>query len=365
MREEGLVRECLARFDLDLSGLEVFTEAATGSFVWTPLIALLAGARRVVAIAKDSRYGSKLEAHQAVRQLSECLKCADRLEVVFDYDTIGSADIVTNVGAVRPIDAAVVRRLKRTAVIPLMWETWEWRPAELDLRACYEAGILVLGTNEHHPALATLRYVGLLAVKLVFEAGLEILGSTIVVVGDKEFGGAIVSELRRLGATVYLVGSRKVLADQFPDLWVGESLGEATVTDALRRADGLVFAEHVSTEVLLGAEAGFSVSDLGAVNPGIRVVHISGRVDAQALRQRARVLVPARIAETPRSMSVTTAYLGPLPVIELHTAGLKVGQEMAHARQAGFDIAAAKQRALANSLCQDFPSAVLSQMGGP
>jgi len=51
-----LVRDVVARMRLDLSGLIVLTEAASGPYLGVPLLAAAAGARRVHAVAADSRW---------------------------------------------------------------------------------------------------------------------------------------------------------------------------------------------------------------------------------------------------------------------------------------------------------------------
>ena len=35
-----------------------------------------------------------------------------------------------------------------TKVICLMWETWEFRPQEIDIKSCLNNNVLVIGTNE-------------------------------------------------------------------------------------------------------------------------------------------------------------------------------------------------------------------------
>ena len=70
---------------------------------------------------------------------------------------VAQADIITNSGHVRPIDAEMIGWMKPTAVIPLMYEAWEFRDADLDLAACQRRGIVVAGTNERHPAISTCR----------------------------------------------------------------------------------------------------------------------------------------------------------------------------------------------------------------
>ena len=45
-------------FRLDLTQLVVYTEAASGTYLHTPILAACAGAERVYALARDSSYGS-------------------------------------------------------------------------------------------------------------------------------------------------------------------------------------------------------------------------------------------------------------------------------------------------------------------
>ena len=54
-------------------------------------------------------------------------------------------------------------------------------------------------------------------------------------------------------------------------------------------------------------------------------------------------------------MSVTAGFLGPKPVIDLHTAGLRVGAALSRARRSGLDAAAAEASVLASlSLAHGF-----------
>src|SRR5256885_16892305 len=58
MRLARLVDEAVARLRLDLRDAVVLTEAATGSYAVTPVIAARAGAARVYAMGRDTRFGS-------------------------------------------------------------------------------------------------------------------------------------------------------------------------------------------------------------------------------------------------------------------------------------------------------------------
>ena len=49
-RIEKLIGDAIDTYNLDLSGLTVFTEAASGNYVVTPLIAALAGSDRFLQL---------------------------------------------------------------------------------------------------------------------------------------------------------------------------------------------------------------------------------------------------------------------------------------------------------------------------
>ena len=60
-RVERLMWSAISDLELNLKDITVMTEAASGSFAVTPLIAALSGSPHVVAIAKDSPYGPALD----------------------------------------------------------------------------------------------------------------------------------------------------------------------------------------------------------------------------------------------------------------------------------------------------------------
>ena len=59
LRAKRLMEEAIEKFHLNLTGFSVLTEAASGNYVFTPLICALAGAKEVIAFTKDSVYASK------------------------------------------------------------------------------------------------------------------------------------------------------------------------------------------------------------------------------------------------------------------------------------------------------------------
>src|SRR5262245_42376373 len=174
---------------LDLRGLHVLTEAATGAYVVTPVLAAVAGAR-VTALTKESPYGTVRQVRDETEALARELGVAERITIVtaLSPNVIASADIVTNSGHLRPLDAAFIQHLKRGAVIPLMYENWEFRAADVDLAACQKRCVLVGGTNEKHAELRVFDYLGMLAVRGLLDCEVPVALSRILLVCDNPFG---------------------------------------------------------------------------------------------------------------------------------------------------------------------------------
>lgn len=336
IRAQQLVRQAIKTFSLDLHGLVVLTEAASGLYALTPLIAACAGADRVLALTRDSRFGSATAMRDMTMALARRWAIADRVKVLLsrDDEQISTADIVTNLGFVRPLDMALLTRLKPTVAIPLMWETWEFRPADLDLEACRRLGIPVLGTNEHVPELQTIGYIGHLSLKLLFDLDIEIFRSRIVVIGSGEFASVAVTALEGAGAFVV----------QLVPTSVGR-LEYAEAREVLRDLDAVVIVEHHSRTQLIGQGSSVTATNLAEWSPGVVVAHICGAVDREDLRESRIQHAPAEIASAGH-MSVATDYVGPRPLIELHTAGLRVGEALARARLHGLTAREAEDEVL-------------------
>lgn len=317
-----LAREAIAALELDLRGLVVLTEAATGAYALTAGIAALAGADRVLTLSGDSAYGSAVAARAATDAAAAAL-CGPSGPQALEHlsgredPRVGDADIVTNLGFVRPVDAALTARLKPTAAVPLMWETWEFRPEDLDLAACRAAGLPVLGTDEAHPCVGTVRYIGLLALRLLLDLEVEVLRSRVCVIGFHDFGDAIEAALSAAGATV----SRPAASTD-------------AILAAVAGADAVVLAEHRRRDTLLAHGGLVDPAALVAAAPGLAVAHVCGGADRDALVAAGVRCAPERFAPI-SYMSVRTDALGPRPLIDLHTAGLAVGAALARARRAG------------------------------
>ena len=122
----------------------------------------------------------------------------------------------------------------------------------------------------------------------------------------------------------------------------------------LEDSDALVVADSTNKDVSVGAEdAQISAKELVELSRKISVIQFAGDVDINELDKYNIPYFPQRRIGKFR-MGMTLAELGPKPVIDLHCAGLKVGEVMAKARSRGKNVDEAKMIALKYSPAQDF-----------
>ena len=250
---------------LDLSGLTVLTEAATREYAVTPAIAAAAGAR-VYAFATDK------DAEVTVNTFADMCGVRERVEVITEKRrmVVEQADIITNLGGLRPLDKAMIQMMKPGALILCMHESWEARDEDVDIKACEAAHIPVVYADEGE----LFNYCGALCVKLLLEAGIEIYRSRIVVVGGIcKFGDIAATFLEAMGAEVVMpMGTN----------WLAET----------KDCDAVVMA---------------NLQDVMATGDGLSVPII-------------------RLVEGGH-MPQTLAHLGVKPVVEIHTLGFRAAAE--------------------------------------
>ena len=355
-RAKKLVKKFIADLKLDLSGLIVLTEAASGNYIFTPLIAAVANAEKVIAVTKDSKYGKAKNVVQNTLLFAKYLDVDGKIQIfdVLEPTMIEKADIVTNLGFLRPIDKDFISHLKSTAVIPLMYETWEFREQDLELHECWKKGIPVLGTNEEHEALRIFDYVGHLCLKKLYEAEVEVFRSKIVLVGDNRFGKNIVKTLSAVGAEVLCVtkAEEKEIIE-LGGIRIGCSLKESSAQDKMRNCDAIVINTYPNLDVAIGENGDISAKRLRELAPRTAIIQLNGQLDRKSLDKYGLAYLPK---EEPKvgHMGWTLADLGPEPLIALHSGGLKVGELLARARLKGLDRIEAEREALKHGICQNF-----------
>jgi hypothetical protein len=308
IRWARLLGEATEHLALDLTGATVLTEAGTGVFAASPVLAAAAGASAVFAVVRDSPYGTAEQAIATAHEFGTTAGVDMRKIKFLPRDHIGSGiDIIANVGNVRPIDASMLQRLSPVGVISYMCEAWEYRPGDLDLAACEAAGIPVAGVWEDYGDLGVFRSCGELALKMCFAAGLEVAGNRIGVVSQDRFGEVIAEALEAARARVLFPFDIEDLLDG-----VGPAL------------DGVVIAEYATMDhVVRSGDPRLRV--LATSRPDLVVVQFAGAIPADELGALGLRVFPRANLQSMR-MAYPLSCLGPRPALYLNVAGMKVGE---------------------------------------
>jgi len=337
----ALMQAAIVRCKLDLTGAVVLTEAGSNAYVVTPVLAALAGATRVYAVVRSTRFGSACAVREQAQQLAVMAGVGDVIRYVSrkTQEIIGQADIVTNSGHVRPIDAQTIGWMKPQAVVPLMYESWELRMGDIDLSSARRRAIAVAGTNERQVAVGVFDFLGVMAVKGLLDAGIAVQGTRILLLCDNAFRAYIRAGLVGCGAVV----------DCRRDLEKADRCG-------CRAYDAIVLALHPGRGKTLEQTDARTVATTW---PGAVVLHFWGNMDRRAFQVAG---VPVWPLHEPRQghMGVLPSEVGPESIVRLQSGGLKVGEILWRARHSGHSvaeaIACAVQTGFGQRVCLPFRS---------
>ena len=307
-----IIKQTIKILDLNLKSYVVLTEVGSNNYIYTPIISLLAGAKKVYAWTRDSSYGNGEEIAASCLKIAKTLGLDDRLEFSVnnkDFEHVKQADIITNSGFIRPINQALLKYAKPNIAVPLMFEAWETRGQDLDIEACTRNKVRVAGTWENHPKINVFNYVKELTLKMLFEAGYEISGNKFIIWSSDYFGEKAEEVLKHNNAEEVIVTTNYNI-----------------LLSNIKNVDAVLLFDYHETRDYFSPNGIFNLNELTKVNNHFGIVHLYGNVDVNYLREKNIQVYPDKNGKA-LNMTFTLAHVGLLPVIRLLTAGFKVGQE--------------------------------------
>ena len=318
------IHAVLVELKLDLSGKIVLTEAATGAYSVTPLIAACAGAK-VYAYTKDTKYGSVEDVIKQTSILAEKLGVKDRIEIIRELtsDIIGSADIITNSGHLRPIKENVLKFTKSNVVIPYMYEDWEFREEDLDIFFCGKKGVKVIFTNERHPKIGVFDYLGELAIRQIQNAGKSLTNNKFIVIANNDFGPYIANTLSKVAENVGVFDELE-RKNEYNDkvVWLGE-FSDVHIPDEYLDAEAVIFTAYPFVKKWFSGTDNLRIDELSRLkNPF--VLRFAGDIDTEEFDHHKISYFPDFVSSG--HMGILLSELGYDSIIRLQAGGLKVAE---------------------------------------
>ena len=353
---QKIIQNSIKKVNLDLSGLTILTEAATGHWIYTPFIAAFANASSIICKTRDSKYGTSKDIITNFLNISQFLGFQNKITVIdnLDSDLIQKADIVTNSGLVRPIEKNFINAMKKSGVISLMWEPWEFRESDIDLTACWKNGISILGVNETNDLLNCMDCAGDLIKRILEINNLSIKNKNVILVAENKSASYIIDTLQSSDVASLVCVSKifgKELQKKGVDV-ISSDLNDPLVEPFLKKCDIIIIDSIPIKSKVIGG-TGLKISKLKEISPKVKIIVYFGSVDYLELKNNGIECYPEQNPGD-EHMGWTADLLGSKIIIELNTLGLKVGEILARFRSEGLSARDAEIEALKSPLCLDF-----------
>lgn len=301
-----IIRSQVISLDLNLADLTVVSGAAAGYDAVVATAAALAGAKRVIALMRESkRHPSAEEAVGAMLALARRADVADRIEVLNRIDSRGWADVdlLASCRQVGPISRGIVELLSPGSVVCLMGETWELQPGTVDIEACEKMGIKVAALDLGHPAIMLLPEYARLCNMLLDDAGIDPRGTTIALMCDTRAAPFIEQALRERGASVSVFPHPLFLEQH---AW-----------------DAVIVAMQPSQKPPMDIR---SMGRIAETAPDAILVQFSGDIDRSAVSYFGLDIWPKQRPGRGQ-LGLPLSALGPHPIVRKLVGGLKAGEE--------------------------------------
>ena len=305
----------------------LLTEAASGAYACTPVLAALAGAE-VHAFARDSKYGSARECISEVQALAEQCGVSGRIHFHTEKNEMPweIATIITNSGTLRPLDSTILERISSSCRIPLMFEAWEFRSQDLDLDFCKAKGIRVAGTNERHPQVDVFGYLGDLVVRLIQDAKQTPYRNKFIVVSNNDFTSYLCKPLVNMSAAVgvYCPQEYKSEIENLGATYLGD-WNENQIPNDWKSASAVIYTGSPFSENLWGTFPLLNFNIWKTLSSPL-LLRFAGDVREADLFQHEIEFYPSNVLAG--HMGILPSAIGWDPIIRLQAGSLKVAELM-------------------------------------
>ncbi len=325
---DKLVRQ-VRDLELDLKGKTVLTEAASGAYIVTPILAAIAGAK-VFAYSKTTRYGKVEDIFSNTRALADSFKefpLDIHLIDELNPKIIAQADIITNSGHLRPLTESLLIHAKDDVVIPLMYEAWEWRDADMDIQYIRKRGIKIGATNERHPQVDVFNYLGDMALKQIFDAGICPYKNKFILLCNNDFGPFIAKVLASVcdGLAVIDIDEHRNMYNEDQIDWIG-GFPEINIPENYKNAEAVIFTAYPFDNDWIGENTPVSIDQIQSQLSDPFILRYAGDLNEEYLQNKGVRYFPQHVHSG--HMGILPSAIGYDPIIRLQSGGLKTAEAL-------------------------------------
>jgi hypothetical protein len=242
-------------------------------------------------------------------------------------NVIKQADIITNSGHLRPLNKEMLSNARDNTVIPLMYESWEWRNSDMDIHYIRERGFKVGATNERHPSIDVFNYLGDMALKQIFDAGITVYKNKFILLCNNDFGPFIAKVLSRIcdGLAVIDKDEHKDRYELDKIKWIG-GFPIVNIPAEFRNAEAVIFTAYPFDQTWIGEKTPILAKQILSQLSNPFILRYAGDLDERCLGLLGLKVFPQKVASG--HMGILPSAIGHDPIIRLQSGGLKAGEAL-------------------------------------
>ena len=310
-----LIEQSIKDFKLDLTDYNILLPTVASEPALLPIMASMAGAANIYIPARDIETVNKTSFFINELDLKNRIAFIEKE----NPQILSSLDIVIKGEGISYIDSEFISKLNENCVISVFPRNFDFTNIEgIDLDECTKKKIPVIAVDPDDKTLMLNKYFAHLAIKRCFQADMNILNSRILLVGSGELMETTLGLLKTMGAVVYIAYTDRP-QDQ---LYILKHLHEVETV--------IVVDYPQKAELVVGNNGFIDIGDLTDINPEVRIVHISGRMEINPLAFNRVFYTPEVI--TQNSLNVNANDIGLKALSDITAAVMKVTQNLIKSR---------------------------------
>lgn len=303
------IEQSIKDFKLDLTDCNILLPATSIEPALIPVMASLAGASNIYVPARDIETVNKTSFF--VNELD--LKSRIHFIEKETPQILSELDIVIKGEKISYIDSDFISALNENSVISVFPKNFDFTNIEgIDLEGCARKQIPVIAVDANDKTLMLNKYFSHLAVKRCFESGMDVLNSRILLVGSGELMETTLSLLKTMGAMVYVA-------------YTDRPQDQIYILKHLHEVETIIVADYPQqSELVVGTNGFIDIADLADINPEVRIVHMSGKMEINPLAFNRVFYTPEVI--TQNVLNVNANDIGLRAFSDTAAAVMKVAQ---------------------------------------
>jgi hypothetical protein len=306
-----LIRQCIRHYKLDLTGYNVLLPVYSDEPALTPIMAGLAGAKRIFVMGQEIEIVNRTAMFENELDLTAHITFLERE----NPQILSELDILLYGEGIPFIDGVFASNLNKDCIISMLPKNLDFNNTlGINAEECSRRNIKIIGVEPDNKNLSLYKHLAHVVTKRCSEAGVDVLGSKLLLISNGELSDNILSHLKNCGAQVYVAHT-----DNNQD--------KSYILKHLEEVDAVIVADYpLMSSLVIGNEGFIRVEDILNVNPEVKIIHLAGKMQPNALSLNRISYWPNSIVQN--TLNVNIKELGLRTSVEIVAASMKAAESL-------------------------------------